>query len=136
LKVIEAAIGIVVDQQSRVLIAQRPSSTTYQDYWEFPGGKLEQGETAEQALIREFQEEVGLQLLNPEMLFKTCHEYPERRVNLTIFSCNQYEGNATGLEQQQVKWVPPSRLHEFEFLPANKDIIARLHNSLFSEFNS
>ena len=122
-KIIYTAIGIVQRADQKILIAERPLQASFSGYWEFPGGKIEANETAEQALVREFQEEINI---TPREYIHLCtleHEYPERVINLVTFVITAYEGDARGHEGQQILWVAFDELVKYKFLPANETII-------------
>ena len=91
---IEVAVGILEDAQGRVLIAQRPIGKAYAGYWEFPGGKIESGETVERALARELHEELGVQVQVCEPLLTLVHRYPEYTVRLQIRRVRGFSGEA------------------------------------------
>lgn len=123
MKRIKVAVGIVEDAQGRVLVGQRTVKDAYFEKWEFPGGKLEQGESAEQALVRELSEEIGIDVIKMKALTTIVHDYPDRHVELMVFRVTQFEGNANGLEGQALRWQHPKELHALDFLQGNTAII-------------
>ena len=126
MKRIDVAVGIVYNQQGKILAGQRTVKDQYYQKWEFPGGKLEQGETPEQALKREFAEEVGIQITNSQELMCHEHNYPDRQVRLYIHTIKHYTGTVTPLEGQALKWVSLKELDELDFLQGNQAIIDKL----------
>jgi len=117
MKRLEVAVGIVYDAQKRVLVGQRTVNDRYYQKWEFPGGKLEKGEFVEQALAREFKEEVGILVE---------HDYPDRHVRLHIRIIQNYTGEVTAQEGQALKWVTLQELDELDFLQGNQAIVEAL----------
>lgn len=126
MKRIEVAVGVVYNQRGQVLVGQRVVKDQYFQKWEFPGGKLEKGETAEQALKREFLEETALELRESKELMMVEHDYPDRQVRLYVHTVHSYKGEATELEGQALKWVEVSDLDELDFLAGNQVILDRL----------
>lgn len=113
-----------------VLVTQRPAGKSYAGLWEFPGGKVEPGEAAEAALRRELHEELGIRLGACRPLLRLWHEYPERRVELLVWTVEHYAGVAQGLEGQALRWLPVPELRRIPMLPADLPIIERLESSL------
>jgi len=125
-KRIEVAVGIVFDEKNRVLVGQRTVKDQYFEKWEFPGGKLESHESAEDALIREFKEEVGIDVFSPKYLMQVDHDYPDRQVSLTVFTISDYRGQVKALEGQALRWVSLAELGGMNFLQGNQAIIDAL----------
>jgi 8-oxo-dGTP diphosphatase len=124
---IEVVAAIII-KQNQVLIAKRPNGKHKAGYWEFPGGKIEKGESQKQALCREIKEEINLTLEASELeLFQTSKfEYPEKKVCLYFYKTTQYAGTPRGMERQQVQWVELSNLTDYQFPEANLPIVERL----------
>ena len=121
---IKVAVAVIVDQQ-QVLIAQRPLHASHGGRWEFPGGKLEANERAEEALIREIKEEVGLDVLEYQFLGEVNHQYSERSVQLLIFLVTRFSGTPHCVEGQlAMKWVKLDELNPDDFPEANREVIA------------
>ena len=120
---IQVAVGIVFDQQNRVLVGQRTVADQYFEKWEFPGGKLEAGESATAALAREFKEEVGIEVLSIEYLMQVEHDYPDRQVSLTVYTISEYQGQVQAMEGQALQWVSIGELDSLNFLKGNQAII-------------
>jgi 8-oxo-dGTP diphosphatase len=118
----------LVDPDTRVLIAQRPTGRPMAGLWEFPGGKVEAGERPETTLIRELREELGIiveeQCLAP--LAFASHSYPDFHLLMPLYVCRRWQGTATALEGQKLAWVRPNRLRDYPMPPADEPLIAHL----------
>ena len=125
-RVVRVAVGVVRDGHGRVLIAKRPSHKHQGGLWEFPGGKIEAGETCEQALSRELAEEVGLRLIKSVPLLKISHSYPDKKVLLEVRDVTAFNGIPVGREGQEVLWMETTRLRSIEFPAANQPILKAL----------
>jgi len=123
-KVIHVAAGVIINSKGHILIAKRLADSHQGGLWEFPGGKLEAGETAEQALIRELNEELGIVSTSLEPLIQIRHDYSDKSVLLDVLRVTEFEGEAYGKEGQPIRWVAPENLNEFEFPAANVPIVA------------
>ena len=124
-KRVYVAAGIVL-KGDEVLICRRPEHLHQGGKWEFPGGKVESGETANQALIRELKEEVNIDA-QPTDIFETISfDYPDKQVLLEFILVPSFTGSAEGLEGQEVKWVKKSALVDYEFPAANQVIVKKL----------
>lgn len=123
MKRIRVAAGVIRNQQGQILVGQRTVKDRYYQKWEFPGGKLEQGETPEQALTRELHEELAINVVKSSPLITIHHDYPDRKVALFVREVSEYQGVASGAEGQAIKWIPPEQLDELDFLEANQPII-------------
>lgn len=124
---IQVAVAIIVNQQQQVLITQRPENVSHGGYWEFPGGKLEAGETAEEALIREIKEEVGLEIHQAQFLLRQEHHYPQKVVELAFYLVREYSGMAYRCEGQlNLQWVNCKNLNPRLFPEANYALIEKL----------
>ncbi len=121
----DVAVGLVISADS-ILIAKRPPQVYMPGVWEFPGGKIEAGESPMAALQREYQEEVGIEVLSAEPYLQVEHEYSERRVCLQVWRITDYAGEPKGLEGQELRWVPISDLTQYTFPNANHAIVAAL----------
>lgn len=126
MKRIEVAVGVVFNQHGQVLVGQRVVKDLYFEKWEFPGGKLEQGETPDVALAREFLEETGLKLGPSTPLMLVEHDYPDRHVRLHVHTIRTFEGEVQALEGQALKWVKLTDLNDLDFLQGNQRILDRL----------
>ena len=118
----------LVDADGRVLIAQRPEGKQLAGLWEFPGGKLEAGESPEEALIRELREELGIETkvacLAP--LTFASHAYESFHLLMPLYVCRRYDGTPVALEHQAIKWVKPNRLRDYPMPEADIPLIAHL----------
>ncbi len=122
----QVSIGVIYNADGLVLIAERPPHSYMGGFWEFPGGKLEHGETAEQALIRELQEEISIIAVAPKLLLQMQYEYPQRTVNLHVFIVQKYFGEVEAKEGQKLVWIIPQASAKFNFLPATVKILQKL----------
>ncbi|MBD2780038.1 8-oxo-dGTP diphosphatase MutT [Xenorhabdus szentirmaii] len=125
-KHLHIAAGIIKNSQDEIFITQRHVDSHMGGFWEFPGGKLEQGETPEQALIRELREEVGITVTHWELMDTIQHNFPDRNITLYFFMVDKWEDEPFGKEGQPFRWVPQSALIADEFPPANRSIVAFL----------
>ena len=126
MKRIEVAVGIVFNNKQQVLVGQRVVKDQYYKKWEFPGGKLEQNESAEDALIRELKEELSIDVKNFSDLMLVDHDYPDRQVRLHVFIVDRYSNEIRAAEGQAIRWVELDRLNSLDFLQGNDVIIDRL----------
>ncbi len=122
----------LIDPDNRVLIAKRPEGRSLAGLWEFPGGKVEEGETLEDALIRELYEELSVTVTKPclaPLTFST-YDYPEFHLLLALFICRRWEGSPVAKEAPEIKWVRASRLREYPMPPADAPLISHLADLL------
>jgi 8-oxo-dGTP diphosphatase len=129
--ILVAAVALV-DADGRLLLAQRPAGKSMAGLWEFPGGKVNPGETPEAALIRELAEELGIDVaascLAP--LTFASHTYPEFHLLMPLYVCRKWSGIPTAREGQRLAWVRPARLAEYPMPPADKPLVAMLRDLL------
>ncbi len=123
---VRVAVAVIRDPQGRVLLSRRPDQVHQGGLWEFPGGKLEAGETPAQALQREIREELGLEVCGHRPLISICHAYAERRVLLDVHLVTDYAGVARGLEGQPLAWVLPEALDLYPLPAADRPIVSAL----------
>ena len=121
---VPVATGIIEDASGRLLISLRPEGKPWPGFWEFPGGKVDPGETPEQALVRELWEELGITVTAPEPFRVLDYTYPERTVRLHFYRVRHWTGTAHGREGQEVRWLYPWEIPALECLPANLRITA------------
>lgn len=132
MKELEIAVGIIVDPQRRIFITQRKASSHLAGFWEFPGGKVEPGETAEQALFRELQEEIGIQVSSARWLKCRDYCYSDKHLNLHFFLVEQWQGEPYGREGQEGQWVAIDKLDYYQFPEVNQQIITLLQSQLYT----
>jgi len=123
---IDVAAAILIRPDGDVLLAQRPPGKVYPGYWEFPGGKLEAGETPATGLRRELTEELSATFAVGELVETVRWEYPDRVVVLHFFDCRLESGAIVPTENQAMTWVPPEELPAYDFPPADQELIRRL----------
>jgi 8-oxo-dGTP diphosphatase len=118
----------LIDSDGRILLSQRPEGKNLAGLWEFPGGKLEEGERPEAALIRELHEELGITVEAPCLapLTFASHAYPEFHLLMPLYICRRWTGIATGREGQVLKWVRPNDLRNYPMPPADEPLIPAL----------
>jgi len=119
-------VAALIWQDDKFMICQRPAHKARGLLWEFVGGKVEQGETKEQALVRECKEELNILLSVGDVFMDIIHEYPDLTVHLTLFNATITDGEPQKLEHNDIKWIAPSEILNFEFCPADKEILARI----------
>jgi 8-oxo-dGTP diphosphatase len=127
-KIVTVAACALIDADGRVLLAQRPEGKPMAGLWEFPGGKVELGETPEQTLIRELQEELGIAVKKACLapLTFASHSYPEFHLLMPLYICRRWDGIVTAQEGQALTWVRPNRLRDYPMPPADVPLIAHL----------
>ena len=132
MKIVLVSAVALIDPDGRVLLAQRPEGKSLAGLWEFPGGKVDQGETPEAALIRELREELGIETkascLAP--LTFASHSYDDFHLLMPLFACRRWEGIATGREGQTLAWVRPEKLRDYPMPPADIPLIPILRDWL------
>jgi 8-oxo-dGTP diphosphatase len=127
LHVVHVAVGVIIGKDGAILLAKRPNKTHQGGLWEFPGGKVEQGETLFDALKRELQEELAINITSSEPLIKIRHDYGDKVVLLDVHKVNEFSGEPKGNEGQPVLWVAANKLHDYEFPAANRPIITAIN---------
>ncbi len=126
--VIDVTVGMLRRTDGAVLMASRPSGKPYAGYWEFPGGKVEADESAEQSLVRELQEELGLRARKLLPAWQLEHVYPHAHVRLLFYWVTDWEGQPHGLESQQVLWVRPQDAWPYPVLPATAPLLESIRS--------
>ena len=124
--IITEVVAALIWDNDRFMICQRPAHKARGLLWEFVGGKVEAGETKEQALIRECREELAVTLSVGDMFMDVVHEYPDLTVHLTLFNVTIAEGVLQRLEHNDIKWIMPSEIPNYEFCPADEEILKRI----------
>ena len=128
MKLMLVAAVALVDADRRVLIAQRPQGKTLAGLWEFPGGKIEDGENPEQALIRELEEELGISTKSACLapLSFASHSYETFHLLMPLYVCRKWQGTPVAREHAALKWVRPQALRDYPMPPADEPLIAAL----------
>ena len=132
MKLVLVVACALVDVDGRVLLAKRPEGRSLAGLWEFPGGKVELGETPEQALIRELGEELGIDVSEACLAPFTfaSHAYPDFHLLMPLYVCRRWRGEVTPREGQELTWARPARLGDFALPPADEPLIAMLRDLL------
>lgn len=123
LRRINVVAGILCDSMGRVLIAERIGDNPFSGLWEFPGGKIAVGESAEGALARELLEELGVELLDYTHLLNVDHDYSDRNVSIRFYRVTNWRNEPQGLDGQQLRWVNTDDLDASQLLPADLPVI-------------
>ena len=122
-------VAALIWNQDKFMICQRPAHKDRGLLWEFVGGKVEPGETKEQALIRECQEELAVMLNVGEVFMDVVHEYPDLTVHLMLFHAAIREGIPQKLEHNDIRWITADEIDQYAFCPADEEILMRLKQS-------
>ena len=122
---VEVVAGLIW-KEGKFMICQRPENKARALLWEFVGGKVEHGETKEQALIRECQEELAVTLTVGDVFMDVVHEYPDITVRLTLFNATIAKGVPQKLEHNDIKWITPAEIKNYIFCPADREILKRI----------
>lgn len=121
-------VAALIWNEDKFLICQRPATKARALMWEFVGGKVEKGETKEEALIRECQEELGITLNVGDIFMEVIHEYPDITIRLTLFNATIKSGTIQMLEHNDIEWITPAEIPNYQFCPADEEILSRLIN--------
>lgn len=119
-------VAAIIWDDDRLLICQRPATKARGLLWEFPGGKVEPGETKEEALIRECKEELNVTLSVDESFDELIYDYPELTVHLTFLNCTIEDGIPEKLEHNDIQWITPSEISKYDFCPADAQITKKI----------
>lgn len=119
-------VAALIWHEDKFMICQRPPHKTRGMLWEFVGGKTEEGETKEEALIRECKEELDVTVRPLDVYMELTHSYPDLTVNLTLFNAEIAEGEPKMLEHNDIKWITVSEIPNYEFCPADKEILEKI----------
>lgn len=119
-------VAALIWKDNKFMICQRPAYKARGLLWEFVGGKVEEGETKEQALIRECREELAVTISVGNVFMDVIHEYPDLTVHLTLFNATIAEGVPQKLEHNDIQWIKPSEIPNYEFCPADEEILREL----------
>ncbi|WP_052283028.1 8-oxo-dGTP diphosphatase MutT [Kluyvera genomosp. 1] len=126
MKKLQISVGIIRNAEGEIYITQRAADAHMANKWEFPGGKIEEGESAEQAVVRELQEEVGITATSLQQFDKLEYQFPDRHITLWFWLVEGWEGEPWGKEGQPGRWIAQQNLVVDEFPPANAPIIEKL----------
>ena len=119
-------VAALIWREGRFLACQRPAHKARGLLWEFVGGKVERGESREEALIRECREELNVEIEVGDVFMSLVHEYPDITVNLILYNASIPCGEPEMLEHNDIKWLSPEEIPQYEFCPADKDILAEI----------
>lgn len=122
---VEVVAALIWDKD-KFMICQRPAHKARGLLWEFVGGKVEPGETKEQALIRECREELAITLSVGDVFMDVVHEYPDIDVHLTLFNATIVDGFPQKLEHNDIKWITPAEITNYDFCPADEEILKKI----------
>lgn len=120
---ITQVVAALIWDDGKFMICQRPKHKTRGLLWEFVGGKVEKGESKEDALIRECREELDVIVRVNGIFMEVTHKYPDMLIHLTLFNAQIAEGEPKMLEHNDIKWITPDEIPEYEFCPADEDIL-------------
>lgn len=123
---ITEVVAALIWEKDRFMICQRPANKARGLLWEFVGGKVETGETKKEALVRECREELGITLSVGEAFMDVLHEYPDITVRLTLFNATIAEGIPQKLEHQDIRWITPLEISNYDFCPADEEILKKI----------
>ncbi|HEY2345271.1 MAG TPA: Nudix family hydrolase [Xanthomonadaceae bacterium] len=126
---VHVVAGVITDARGRILLARRTAGRDLAGLWEFPGGKVDPGETPEQALARELHEELGIRIGDSEPLIAVPFAYGHKRIVLDVRRIVSWEGTATGRERQALAWAPPAKLPSYSMPPADRPVVAALQQA-------
>ena len=119
-------VAALIWEGDRFLACQRPANKARALLWEFVGGKVEPGETLEQALIRECREELDITVVPRDIFMEVTHEYPDLTVHLTLFNADLPQGEPKALEHNALRWITVDEIDQLAFCPADEEILERL----------
>lgn len=129
-KRVHVAVGVISDGGHRILVSRRPEHVHQGGLWEFPGGKVENGETVEQALHRELLEELAIDVRASHSLLTIQHDYTDKSVYLDVWWVSAFAGEPQGREGQPWRWIDAAQLHTLQFPEANRPILAAIADHL------
>lgn len=119
-------VAALIWNKDRFMICQRPAHKARGLEWEFVGGKVEPGESKEQALIRECREELDVTISVGNIFMEIVHEYPDLTIHLTLFNANIAKGVPQKLEHNDIRWITPNEIPNFEFCPADEEVLKKI----------
>ena len=119
-------VAALIWNEGRFMICQRPAHKARGLMWEFVGGKTEPGETKEQALRRECEEELGIQVHADSVFIELVHQYPDITIDLTLFNAHIVSGEPKLLEHNDLRWITPGEIDDYVFCPADEEILEKI----------
>ena len=119
-------VAALIWKNGKFMICQRPAHKARGLLWEFVGGKVEPGETKEQALVRECREELAVTVAVQDEFMSLVHEYPDITIHLTVFNASIAEGVPQLLEHNDIRWIPPKEIKNYDFCPADNKILEKI----------
>lgn len=119
-------VAALVWQNDKFMICRRPAHKARGLLWEFVGGKVEKGESGEEALVRECREELDVTVKVKDIFMQVVHEYPDLTVHLVLYNATIVEGTPKKLEHDDIKWITPDEISDYDFCPADKEILAEI----------
>ena len=119
-------VAALIWEGGKFMICQRPAHKARGLLWEFVGGKVEPGETKEQALVRECREELAVTVAVGSVFTEVTHTYPDLTIHLTLFNARITSGTPQKLEHNDIRWISPAEIDEYEFCPADEEILGRI----------
>lgn len=122
-------VAALIRDKGKFLICRRPENKSCALLWEFVGGKVEKGESRQEALIRECREELAVTVSVGDVFTEVTHDYPDATVHLTLFKATIIQGVLQKLEHADIKWITPDETDSYEFCPADKDILKKIKES-------
>ena len=123
---INVVAAVIMNEENKILIAQRNLKKAQGGLWEFPGGKIESNETREDAIVREIKEELTIDIKVDEYFDENVFNYPEKDINLIALKCSKINGNIELVEHEDYKWIASSELENFEFASADEFIVEKI----------
>lgn len=126
-------VAALIWENDRFMICRRPAHKARGLLWEFVGGKVEKGETKQQALVRECTEELAITVSVGDVFMELTHEYPDLTVHLTLFNASIAEGVPQLLEHCDLKWISPAEIEDYDFCPADEEILKKIKNNYINK---
>lgn len=130
MKQVHVVSGIMKNENGHILCTKRSSNGRLPDKWEFPGGKIEPGESKQQTLVRELREELGIEAIIGKHFCTVTHQYPEFHLTMDVFDIEQFSGDITLYVHQNAKWVSPNKLLTLDWLEADYPVVRQLQNRI------
>ena len=135
MKRVVTVVAALITNKDKFLICQRPQNKARGLLWEFVGGKVEQGESKQKALVRECQEELGITVQPLDVFIKVDHKYPDIKIHLVVFNAVIVQGEITKKEHNDIRWITPAEIDNYEFCPADKLVLEKIKAELGKQPN-